>query len=860
MKSKLFQWFILSLVLVSACSFFLSLNNGAAETDDPVYVDLMAYPAYLKSGFEAAYASLTDPDWTEWEAELPPGHEKSLLVSGLDADESDYEFLRPGKREIEEYTIFIPFKMRAEMIAPLYDKNNPVTPGLYLAGIGENWEVYINGNAIAKNLHLNPEGDILSFRSKRGVSIPFDRRALVEGENFLTIHILGASSSAYTGLFYTAPYYIGDFKRVSSRSENLQTIALCAVYIFLGIYHIILYLLRKTDVYNLLCGLFACIAAVYFFARCPAIYHVFEDTAHAQRVEFAALYLLVFILAAFLDALNFNRLKAVTIVYGIASMALIAAQGIFTVWFAYDLLRVWSICGVAFFLYILLYDGIYIFIKQIKERQINERGAGGAGSFAQLFFRGIRETELGSILIFLTAMACTSVFDVLDAMFFHTGAFITRYSCFAFMCSMAVTLARKYANRFEQTALMNNALEETVRQRTSQLESQVLVAEAASRAKGTFLANMSHEIRTPLNAVIGMAKIGAQADELARKNYAFKRIKEASDHLLSVINDILDISKIESGKFELSENTFRVRDIVARVENIMRFKSDEKGQEILSQVAEDVPEVVQGDDLRLVQVITNLIGNAIKFTSEKGRITLSAGFGGEADGLCTLNFQVQDSGIGITEEQKSRLFKAFQQAESGTTRKFGGIGLGLALSKQIVEMMGGEIWVDSKFGQGSVFSFTIKVKRAEAALAEDEAGVEEELKDGEFEGSVLHLVDAEDINREIVMALLETSGVLIDCAEIGYKAAQMFESTPERYNLILMDVQMPVLDGYEATKRIRGGQSLEAAAVPVVAMTANVFQDDIKHCLDCGMNAHLGKPIRLDDLVAVLRRYLGKKS
>jgi signal transduction histidine kinase len=473
-----------------------------------------------------------------------------------------------------------------------------------------------------------------------------------------------------------------------------------------------------------------------------------------------------------------------------------------------------------------------------------------------LFLRGLWGTELGSILIFMTINVCTAIFDVLDANFLHTGIFVTSYSCFVFMCSMAFTLARKYANRFAQTAQLKDVLEETVKQRTRQLESQVLIAEAASRAKGNFLANMSHEIRTPLNAVIGMTKIGEQADELARKNYAFKRIREASDHLLSVINDILDISKIESGKFELSESTFRVRDIVARIENVMRFKSDEKEQEMVAGIADDVPELVRGDDLRLAQVLTNLIGNAIKFTPDKGRIALSASVDGEEDGLYTLRFQVRDTGIGITDEQKLKLFNAFQQAESGTTRKYGGTGLGLALSKGIVEMMGGKIWVDSKPGQGSVFAFTIRVQRADYAPAEDSGAAGEALKEGEFKGRVILLVDDVEINREIVMALLEPSGALVECAENGRKAAEMFERTPARYDLILMDVQMPVMDGYEATKRIRSVQRPEAGRIPVVAMTANVFKDDIERCLACGMNAHLGKPIRLEAMLAVLRRYL----
>ncbi|MDR3175510.1 MAG: response regulator [Desulfovibrio sp.] len=425
---------------------------------------------------------------------------------------------------------------------------------------------------------------------------------------------------------------------------------------------------------------------------------------------------------------------------------------------------------------------------------------------------------------------------------------------------MSFTLARKYANRFALTAQLNDMLETTVEQRTRELEEQVLIAESASRAKGDFLANMSHEIRTPLNAVIGMTEIGFISKDAERKDYAFANIKKASEHLLNVINDILDISKIESGKFELSEVTFPLRDIVSRVETVMRFKSDEKKQEITVNIADDVPETLYGDDMRIAQVLTNLLGNAIKFTPEGGRIALTVGLDREEDELCTLRFLVADSGIGITEEQKAKLFSAFQQAESGTKRQYGGTGLGLALSRQIVELMGGSIWVDSVFGQGSVFGFTIRARRVEREpMKEVRADTSVKLQDGEFAGRTILLADDVEINREIVMALLETSGLSIECAENGEQAATMFEENPGRYSLILMDVQMPILDGYGATKRIRSGSSPQAALVPIVAMTANVFREDIERCLASGMNEHLGKPINLDNLLAILRHHLATR-
>ncbi|MDR3358063.1 MAG: response regulator [Desulfovibrio sp.] len=864
MRTEIFSWLILAVVLASALTFISSLGSGESEKNDPLYVDLMSFPAYVKNGFEPAYASLDDPEMTDWGEELPAGHGRSLLVSGLDANGASsrvaFEFLNPRQRKIKEYTILIPFMIRQGGLAPLYDNSNPVSPGLYMAGVGENWEIHINGNAIARQLHLNPDGEITSFRSRRGLSIPFDRRFLREGKNFLVMHILGAPGSKYTGLFYTSPYYIGDFTRMFNRSESLQTIALCAVYIFLGFYHILLYFLRKADGYNLLFGVFSCVVAVYFFTRCPAVYHVLANTANAQRLEFGALYLLLFTLAAFLETLSFGKPKSVTCGYGISCIAFIVLQSVFPIWFAYDLLTVWHIYGMAFLLYI-VYEAVCHFIKQTGEKYAAERAGPKATVFLALIFRDLCGTELGNILIFIILCVCAGIFDILDANFFHTGFFATRYSFFAFMCCMAFTLARKYANRFALTSQMNDMLEATVRQRTHELEEQVLIAKAASRAKGDFLANMSHEIRTPLNAVIGMTKIGALAGDLERKNYAFANIKNASEHLLGIINDILDISKIESGKFELSEVVFRVRDIVSRVKNVTRFKSDEKQQEIAISIADDVPEAICGDDMRIAQVITNLVGNAIKFTPEKGRIMLSANLAGESDGMCTLRFLVEDSGIGITEEQQSKLFTAFQQAESGTTRRYGGTGLGLALSRQIVELMGGTIWVNSVFGHSSIFGFTIQARRA--GILPDRDGRADGIKDlraSEFAGSTILLVDDVDINREIVTALLEPSGARIECAGNGVQAVEMFERDPARYNLILMDVQMPIMDGYGATERIRSGHSPEAATIPIVAMSANVFREDIEHCLASGMNEHLGKPVNLEDVLVVLRRYLGKNA
>ena len=517
------------------------------------------------------------------------------------------------------------------------------------------------------------------------------------------------------------------------------------------------------------------------------------------------------------------------------------------------------------------------------------------------------------------------------------------------------------------------------------------IAEHTSKVKSDFLANMSHEIRTPMNAIIGMTAIGMSAGDIERKNYSFARIDNASKHLLGVINDILDMSKIEANKLELSPVCFGFEKMLKNVVNVINFRVDERRQRFYINIDKDIPDVLIGDDQRLSQVITNLLSNAIKFTPEEGTIRLDSHLLSEKNGLCRIQISVADTGIGITDEQKARLFQSFHQAEAGTSRKYGGTGLGLVISKRIVELMDGEIWVESESGVGSTFSFTIMMQRgsekrqplfaggvdcsnirifavddepeireffsdvcanlgvycrvaasgekAAELLALDNnydiyfldwklpgmtgielarqinvkkiresvvilfssidwspiereargAGIdkflskplfrsaivdtineflgcectlkqiEKDTEPDDFSGNTILLAEDVEINREIVLALLEPTNLNIEFAENGAQAVKMVESAPERYDMIFMDVQMPEMDGYEATRVIRSLDTPRAKTIPIIAMTANVFREDVEKCIDAGMNGHVGKPIDLDDVLQQLRLYLGQR-
>ncbi|MDR1418905.1 MAG: response regulator [Treponema sp.] len=530
-------------------------------------------------------------------------------------------------------------------------------------------------------------------------------------------------------------------------------------------------------------------------------------------------------------------------------------------------------------------------------------------------------------------------------------------------------------------------------------------AERASKAKSDFLANMSHEMRTPMNAIIGMISIAKNSGSAEKKEYCLKKIEDASSHLLGVINDILDMSKIEANKFELSPDDFCFERMLQKVVGVINFKVEEKRQNFTVHIDRNIPAFLNGDDQRLAQVITNLLSNAVKFTPENGILNLDAELEKKEGGVCTIKTSVRDSGIGISREQQNRLFNSFEQADSSTSRKFGGTGLGLAISKNIVKMMGGSIGVESEPGKGSVFTFTVQLKEAEeqkepgrdqidwksirVLAVDDDMGVRDYFADiserlgffcetaadgGEavsmiekngsydiyfvdwkmpgldgvelsrwirektgvravvimisaagwnviedearkagvdrflskplfpssiadsisrvlgtgqlsvsaakkekrerFDGKRILLAEDMEINREIVLTLLEPTGVRIDCAENGAEAYRLFRENPEAYDMIFMDVQMPEMDGYEATGKIReferehprtafsrSGAAREGVSggperVPIVAMTANVFREDVEKCINAGMDSHVGKPLDIDELMSTLHRYL----
>jgi signal transduction histidine kinase len=409
-------------------------------------------------------------------------------------------------------------------------------------------------------------------------------------------------------------------------------------------------------------------------------------------------------------------------------------------------------------------------------------------------------------------------------------------------------------------------LEVLVRERTKELEVATKAAQAASHTKSEFLANMSHEIRTPINAVTGMTAIARNSSDINRIHDCLDKISLASHQLLELINDILDMSKIEAKKLELAHEPFDLRAMANNVNNIMSIRTSEKKQKFIVYLAPDLPDVVIGDEMRFSQILLNLLSNANKFTPDEGEINLSIRKTGDIGSKERIEAIVKDNGIGITEEQLSRLFNPFVQADSGTAKRFGGTGLGLAICKNIAELMGGTITARSTPGSGSVFTVIVLLEKGSCELIKPQE--QKQPSDYNFKNHTLLLTEDIPINREIVIALLEDTGVTIECAENGHIAVKKYTSEPEKYDMIFMDIQMPVMDGYDASMAIRkfekkmkeeGKLKKHPDGIPIIAMTANAFAEDVANCLKAGMNSHISKPIEVEAMLSIADKYLGVK-
>lgn len=484
---------------------------------------------------------------------------------------------------------------------------------------------------------------------------------------------------------------------------------------------------------------------------------------------------------------------------------------------------------------------------ELGKNYLEETGTLGAAVAEKLFHDGIRQFELvfrgQKYMVFSETIGedWLSV-SIINTRYFYRPLVIILSLLALFMLLEAIIFVMVLYNQSAKNLAVASAEE----------------AQSANRAKTLFLSRMSHEIRTPINAIIGLDTLALYDETIpSHTREELNKIGASARHLLSIVNDILDMSRIESGRVVLKEEIFSLGDFLTQIQIIVDGQCQEKGLRFICNKVEPLDAFFYGDNLKLKQVIINILGNSVKFTDAPGEITFTVEQTASTDERCTLQFTMSDTGIGMDQAYLPKLFEAFSQEDTNNTSRYGGSGLGMAISKSFVSRMGGDIRVQSEKGQGT--TFTVSVPLGRVSEPETPEGVAQEAPTEEYSLAGMHVLIVEDqeMNAEILADLLEIEDVSTEWAENGQRAIEVFsQSEKGQFDAILMDMRMPVMDGLTATREIRKLSHPDAAAVPIIALTANAFEEDVNRCLEAGMNAHLAKPVDIDLLKGTLKRLI----
>jgi signal transduction histidine kinase/CheY-like chemotaxis protein len=677
----------------------------------------MEADAYVKSGFDrAAINRVPVPGIGGWKRFSENSREAPLRIadSGL-GDLPKRKPLNFRGNPAREFTLLLAFEMDSQKTEYLREHEEAM-PGVYLASIGENWEIFLNGRLVRSETQLDETGRIRSGRTWHTVFFPLEKGLFITGTNILSFRIIGDPAYAGTGFYYAGPYYLDDYLWILAHySDNLLT-ALCGVYFFVGIYHFMLFLSQKKEIYNLYYSVFSLLLGCYSFTRSPAIFSLIPDTNITTKVLYGSMFLLLPLMGAFIESLENKKISFITKLFGGFCVVLSLTQWIFSLQYAEDVLLLWQSLSLVYILYVFGYLLVFTFIRDGYRRWAEARRAGRPASLLKEYGWGMAETSLGNITIGAAIAFFTGFYDLLDAIFIHLAYNMASYGLFIFSVGTAFSLSRRYNSLFVQIgennaalALSNTALETAVHERTQELEKQTAIAESASRAKSDFLAKMSHEIRTPMNAIIGMSELILREKTSPQVQEYAAGVKQSGVNLLSIINDILDFSKIESGKMEIIPAEYQLASLINDVVALIRMRLREKPVLFVTNIDSTLPRTLMGDELRIRQILLNLLSNAAKYT-RKGHIMLAVEAEQREAGAVTLAATVSDTGIGIKAEDMGKLFMDFTQFDGQKNRGVEGTGLGLAIARNLCCAMGGDIEVASEYGTGSRFTVRIPQK------------------------------------------------------------------------------------------------------------------------------------------------------
>jgi signal transduction histidine kinase/DNA-binding response OmpR family regulator len=843
-------------------------NNAKRGGNSPIYTNLRECPTYARKGFDPADLLKIPDEGPQGVWKRFGGSSRRIIDTGLDIPERKY--LSPWGVEAEEFTIIFLLEMNSEAMA-FINGTVSVIPGIYFAGIGESWEVYFNGKLIISEMRLDEKGRIRERRTWNDVSFPVDGSFVLPGTNILAVRIMGDPTYRGTGLYYSsAPIYMDNYRNIESGRFDYLYIFLYGFFAFTGIYYLMLFfsVKKKTEVFNLYFGIFSILLGVYIVCLQELINSLFPNSDISKRLEFGSLMLAIPIFGMFLEALGrMGKTTKISQSYMACSFFICLTQALFCRQYGEEVNVIWNIITGIYVTYLLVYEVIYFNIWSRQRTKVPGSDAGKAPAL-----------PIGNILAGMVICYLCGVFDILYNTISKNNISLFSYSVIVVYIGMVFTLAWRFSDMYKQLEKSNAMLELAVQERTLELEMQTGIAIQANQAKSQFLATMSHEIRTPLNAVIGLSEIELRKNlpESSRENIA--QIHQSGSSLLGIINDILDISKIEAGGFELIPVEYETASLLSDTVMLNRVRIGSKPIVFALEISGDFPLMLVGDELRIKEVLNNLLSNAIKYTKE-GNVTLTAAWeslpGRESEVL--IRFGVRDTGIGIRKEDISKLFSGYTQLDTRANRKIEGTGLGLEITKKLVEMMGGSIAVESEYGSGSVFMVEIIQGIVEGPAGSLSLGEEtaEKLKGFIYTagmkvddidrswmpyGKVL-VVDDLPVNLQIARGLLEPYGLLVDTAESGQKAIELIKAENPRYDLVFMDHMMPEMDGIEAVRIIREEADSEYGKnVPIIALTANALVGNIEMFLSKGFNGFISKPVDIFQLDEALNKFVRDKS
>ncbi|MDR2150188.1 MAG: response regulator [Spirochaetaceae bacterium] len=855
---------------IIVCTIITALCVSCTQ-DETWRINLRDYPAYIKVGFDFEIikdlsnqntVQTYDDQWSIFEP--TPSHKAiPLIIANTDLKAKPSRvFLSPRKRIDQEWTIVIPF-MLEKLNADLLLNQSSKLPGLFFSGIGDNWEIFVNGVSVQAQLHRSKDGTINSHRVYRNVYFPLNPSFLRAGTNTIALRIIGDPTYISTGLFYASEYYLGFYDSIVRRSNEMILYMICGVFIFLGAYHFLLYSMRMDEKYNCYFGIFSALLGIYFFTRTNFIYRLFPDTNITTRIEYASLYLLPSLIFIFLNYLNYRKTLVVTKVYMGICAALALSQFFFSLQYTEDTLVVFQVLSLFFTLYLYGYTTLYVFIRDGYRQWKMLKSTGKTQSLCTVYWTNMRNTILGNFIIITTMLFLSGLAELVALLFFEEPFGFLQYAFFIFVVAAAFILARQFGDLYNQLRQSKTDLEKTV----TELEKQTQAALAASQSKTTFLATMSHEIRTPLNAVIGLTDIELRKTLPAETFNNLKKIRVSGTNLLGIINDILDISKIESHNFELVQSEYCTSSLINDTVQLNILRIGNKPITFDLTIDETLPVKLYGDELRIKQIFNNLLSNAFKYTKEG---TVSMNVSHTVKGNETLlSMSVKDTGIGIRSGDLERLFSDYTQVDLRAHHAIEGTGLGLSISKRLVELMEGIISVTSEYGRGSCFTVTFPQsivdstgigKKTVESIRHFQWTEEKQEKIETYtqmpDRRVL-VVDDVEINLEVAKGIMEVYGFTIDCVTSGRQAIDLIQSAEQHYDAVFMDHMMPEMDGIEATQYIRQKIGTDyARTVPIIALTANALIGNEDNFLANGFTAFLSKPLDPHQLDEVVNKYV----